>query len=631
MTFLETETNDWNNLLFKYTGYEKLKPEQIEILTNLLNNEDVVGLLPTGFGKSLIFIMHFLLLNENVMIVCPLLALMHDQKTQLEAWNIPVICLNSKNTTINDDLLKLYSGFKAIIYTTPEYLAYKWDIINKLSLKLFVIDECHCISHWGYDFRQEYINLNKFRTINDTIPILCLTATGTNLVIKDIIKVLQLKTPKIVKASLAKKNLHMSFYYREKNIIEQLMYFISKFKNEKIIIYCNSKANTDDYAHKLSENGIDCMAFHADKPNNYKENLIAQFKSGEIKIITSTIAFGMGINIKDIHVDIHTYLPKNLSQYVQEIGRIGRDNLNCYSILLYHNSDIKISEFHINKITDPEMRKYNHDLLKTMKSFVSYTQCRQQFIINYFNDSNISYSCNKCDNCVKDLNYYRNFTSEYRKIYLTITNSDLIKNKLLLYLTNLNIYSEKWWSKFIDILFQNNFLYSNNLHIKPTDSGIELFASSKIIIVTDSMFQQIDSDFDVSFYSSKHLSNFNNYLKSINVDITLTFDEIESLSLNNMLDILYLLIKLKIPINDIKQKLNLTNIQFNKNCIKLIQHKYIFNLHIFDYTYEIYSDLTSKSLSNNTDISISKLSKFHINLTNALNTYMVHKINLYFT
>jgi Werner syndrome ATP-dependent helicase len=399
----------YNNTLKKSFGYDALKPEQFAIIEQIVEfNRDVCAVLATGFGKSLCFQMPFLLTKKNVIIISPLIALMEDQKTQMEALDIPVCSLNNTckdKTRVKNEIL---AGENKLIYITPEYLLHCEGFLKELaeqdSLALICIDESHCVSMWS-SFRPSYAKLDVIRDWIPDIPILAVTATASDKVRQDIFQVLKLKKPHIVIGNFDRPNLYISITKKEagNNAEADIAELLKKHEGEYIIIYCKTKAHTESIAKLIDEMGIACGAYHAGMDNTTRSEVQQKFISGEIKCIVATIAFGMGINISNVRLVIHYGCPKNLESYYQEIGRAGRDGEQSDCHLIFSNKDFLLNRFFAKQIKEIKFRTYEEDQIRVIEKYVHTLECRRKVLLKHFGSVDASgnpiTSCTNCDNC----------------------------------------------------------------------------------------------------------------------------------------------------------------------------------------------------------------------------------------
>lgn len=344
------------NLLKKYFGYDKFRAGQQEIIQEIINGRDCLVLMPTGGGKSLCFQLPSLMLDGLTIVISPLISLMKDQVDQLRANGIAAGLINSSMTQseIVSTERQAETGQLKILYLAPERLSLPGFIAflrRFLKISLIAIDEAHCISEWGHDFRPDYRNLKNLRCLFPQTPIIALTATATEKVKIDIVAQLALREPKILISSFDRPNLT----YRvmpKKNYSEHLSFLLKKYKNESIIIYCFSRKDTDLLASKLQAADFKAMAYHAGLSGPDRTKAQDQFINDEINIITATIAFGMGIDKPDIRLVVHMDLPKSIEGYYQETGRAGRDGLPAECVLFFSPADRRKHAYFIEEIID---------------------------------------------------------------------------------------------------------------------------------------------------------------------------------------------------------------------------------------------------------------------------------------
>jgi len=393
-----------NKILNKYFGYEKLKDKQELIIKSILDKNDTIGILATGYGKSICYQLPYLIQKKSVIIISPLISLMEDQKIKLESLNIPVYCLNSNNSSKQNDKYNLLNGQSGIIYISPEYLFNSKEFIlsmaNNNLISLIAVDESHCISTWG-QFRPEYKELGVLKEWASNVPILALTATATPKIISDITKVLKLDKPKIVMSSFYRKNLNINVTKKvslkkdQKKIVELIKKIDSK---DKIIIYCKTKDETDRFVNKLKEFGIKSKSYHAGKSNEKRNKIQKKFMKGKVNIIIATIAFGMGIDLPNIRLVINYGISKDMESFYQEIGRAGRDGKISNIHVFWSNHDFNINKSFLNNITDVEFQKKQMSRILEMERFVNSSTCRMKYITKYFGED--IDDCGHCDNCL---------------------------------------------------------------------------------------------------------------------------------------------------------------------------------------------------------------------------------------
>ncbi|AFX92704.1 putative ATP-dependent RNA helicase [Megavirus courdo11] len=385
-------------------GYDSFRPKQYEIINRIINGEDVCALLPTGQGKSICFQIPALYLDKPAIIVFPLISLMEDQKIILDKLSITSCCYNStveNKYKMRKDIMK---GKYQFVFITPESLtslkSFLTELDDTLGISLIAIDEAHCISSYGFDFRKAYRELTLFKEILPNIPILALTATATNVIGKDICKTLQLKTQDPIKTSFDRPNLFLEVRCKTSRSSDDIIPIVKKHKNESVIIYCVTKKETENVAAILKTFKIDCGMYHGDLDAKIKSKAHRKFVSGKVKVMVATIAFGMGINKSDVRAVIHYGAPKNIEGYYQEIGRAGRDGEKSYCYAFYNYRDFAIQESLIKNstMTTPTYKELLTKLLGVMKNYLTAKRCRRQILLEYF-EEDYPDKCNFCDNC----------------------------------------------------------------------------------------------------------------------------------------------------------------------------------------------------------------------------------------
>ena len=392
--------------LQQYFGYNTFRHPQEAIIQHVLNNRDVMVLMPTGGGKSLCYQLPAILLGELSIVISPLIALMKDQVDSLNINGIPAAFLNSSQNPEEHRQLaeRLKNNQIRLLYLAPERL-FGGD--NKLILFLktlpvvqIAIDEAHCISHWGHDFRPEYLMLAQLKNEFPNIPVIALTATADKQTQKDILEKLNLKNPAVFVSSFNRANITYRVVAK-KNSFDQLLAFLNARKDESGIIYCLSRKSTEALAADLKEEGFAAEAYHAGLSNELKASNQEAFLRDEVKIIVATIAFGMGINKSNVRWVVHMDLPKNIEGYYQETGRAGRDGLPSEALLLYSPGDaVKLQYF--AKIEGNE--EQSRIMLSKLNNMVRYCQiqaCRRQYLMKYFDEA-FPPNCGSCDFCLTE-------------------------------------------------------------------------------------------------------------------------------------------------------------------------------------------------------------------------------------
>ncbi len=392
-----------HELLQTYFGHKTFRPLQEEVIDAILSREDVLMILPTGGGKSLCYQLPTLMMEGVTVVVSPLLALMHDQVTALKANGIEAAMLSSMQTMeeSRDIEQQLRQGSIRLLYVAPERLTnpYFLSLLRTLPINFFVIDEAHCVSEWGHEFRENYRQLSLLKREFPGVPIAAFTATATKTVEADIAANLGLVTPKRVRGSLFRENLTIQARHRIKDGREQLMAFLEAHKGESGIIYTLSRKQTESVAHFLQSKGIEAKAYHAGLPTEEKNATYKDFVADRVQVVVATIAFGMGIDKSNIRFVVHMTMPKTLENYYQEIGRAGRDGLEAETLLLFSAADIVQQKTFIEDLPDTPYKEHAFGKLDSMVRFANSEGCRHQSIAAYFDDR-IEACGDKCDNCI---------------------------------------------------------------------------------------------------------------------------------------------------------------------------------------------------------------------------------------
>lgn len=390
-------------LLKKYFGYDKFRPQQLEIINNVLENKDTLVLMPTGGGKSLCFQIPALKFKGLTIVISPLISLMKDQVDSLKLNGIQAEYINSSLSLneIKEIKSQITNNEIKILYIAPERLALKdfQAFLSKINISLIAIDEAHCISEWGHDFRKDYRNLKHLKTIFPNKPIIALTATATTKVKDDILKQLNLTNPKVFISSFNRDNLNL-IIREKKNSFIKILNLVEKNKNESIIIYCHSRKDTETIAKDLNRYGLKAIVYHAGLSTKLREKNQELFIADKVNVIVATIAFGMGIDKSNVRLVIHETFSKSIESYYQEIGRAGRDGLPSECILFYSKADIRKHEFFINIISDGVIRKGTSIKLNEMIAYCENKSCRRKQILEYFGENFLKENCGSCDICL---------------------------------------------------------------------------------------------------------------------------------------------------------------------------------------------------------------------------------------
>ncbi|MES2966631.1 MAG: ATP-dependent DNA helicase RecQ [Patescibacteria group bacterium] len=388
--------------LKQYFGYDTFRPLQQDIIQTVLDKKDCVVLMPTGGGKSLCFQLPALLQDGLTVVVSPLISLMKDQVDALAGNGISAAMINSSMGRDEIDVVieKTKQGIIKILYIAPERLAMSSfeALLHTLPICLFAIDEAHCISEWGHDFRPEYRNLKYLRSKFPNIPIIALTATATKKVQADIVQQLDLPTPKIFTSSFNRPNLRYEVLPK-KDSFKTIATLVASHPEQSIIIYCFSRKDTESIAEKLSAYGYKAGTYHAGLGADRRRENQEKFIRDEIQIMVATIAFGMGIDKPDVRLVIHHSLPKSIEGYYQETGRAGRDGLPARCVLLYSAADKFKHDFFIRQLADSDEKIHVQNNLNQSVEYGTMRACRRKFLLQYFNEDFSVSNCGNCDTC----------------------------------------------------------------------------------------------------------------------------------------------------------------------------------------------------------------------------------------
>lgn len=410
-----------------YFGHSAFRPLQEEVVDAILAKQDVLMILPTGGGKSLCYQLPTLLMEGITVVVSPLLALMHDQVVALRSNGISAEMLSSMQDLEESQQIetRLRAGEIKLLYVAPERLTngYFLNLLHQLPINFFVIDEAHCVSEWGHEFRENYRRLSLLKEQFATTPIAAFTATATHAVESDIASNLGLQNPKRVRGSLFRENLTIHAKHRIKDGRAQLMEFLKLHTDESGIIYTLSRKSTEAVAHFLQTKGIEAKAYHAGLSTEEKNRTYADFVADRVQIVVATIAFGMGIDKSNIRFVVHMTMPKTLENYYQEIGRAGRDGVDSETLLLFSAQDIVQQKMFIEDLPETPYKQHAFHKLDSMVRFANSENCRHQSIAAYFDDR-IESCGTKCDNCSAPQSEKVDITTASRMLLSTILRTE---------------------------------------------------------------------------------------------------------------------------------------------------------------------------------------------------------------
>ncbi len=392
--------------LKKYFGFDAFRSLQEEAIEASLLGRDLLMILPTGGGKSLCYQLPALLKEGITVVISPLIALMQDQIQALQDRGIEAVMLSSATTMEEQNAIyeRLYHDKTVkFLYIAPErFVSQRFlELLSHIKIASFVIDEAHCVSEWGHEFRADYRKLHLLKERFPTVPIAAFTATATPKVAEDIIHALRLQNPKVLKAKIFRDNLLLSAAKRVGNGYKQVESFISQHKNDSGIIYTFTRKESEKLAAHLQKRGYNALAYHAGLPPEVRSDVYKCFINDEARIIVATVAFGMGIDKSNIRYVVHMSLPKTIESYFQEVGRSGRDTLMSEALLLYASTDeVQKREF-IKEIENETYRSNAYKKLDEIYTFAISSECRHRYIANYFGDD-IEPCQTLCDNCTKE-------------------------------------------------------------------------------------------------------------------------------------------------------------------------------------------------------------------------------------
>ena len=393
-------------VLQQYFGYDSFRLEQSNAVENVIAKKDTFVLMPTGGGKSLCYQVPALVLDGTAVVISPLIALMKDQVDALRVNGISASYINSSMSSFeqNETLNQLKNGKLKLLYVAPEKLSSEngafLEMLKDVDISLFAVDEAHCVSHWGHDFRPDYLFLNGIKSQFPNVPIIALTASADEITRKDICKQLNLQNPLVLISSFDRANIKY-FVQPKQSVLQNIIQYLNEHPDDSGIIYCLSRKGTEEMSNKLRENGINSQFYHAGINSVERAKVQEDFLKDNIRVMVATIAFGMGIDKSNVRFVIHADLPKNIESYYQETGRAGRDGLPSEAILFYSYADvIKLKRFAMiegNEVQSDLMLQK----LQQMADFAEMQKCRRQYLMEYFGEIHDG-NCNSCDYCLSE-------------------------------------------------------------------------------------------------------------------------------------------------------------------------------------------------------------------------------------